>query len=118
MTGAPYLRELDDIRRNPTRDDLAMFHKLAQMLPALHSSAHHIVEPYEHPISQRQLRISCSSIKYSDKTFTGMTTSPKNAEDVLDMYANCCAPIGNQNWTKPCKTISSRANARSPRPMP
>jgi trimethylamine--corrinoid protein Co-methyltransferase len=87
MTGAPYLRDLDDVRRNPTLDDLANFHKLSQMLPAMHSSAHHIVEPYDHPISQRHLRITYSSMKYSDKTFMGMTTSPKNAEDVLDMAA-------------------------------
>ena len=33
MTGAPYLRDLDDVRRNPTLDDLANFHKLSQMLP-------------------------------------------------------------------------------------
>ncbi|MFL4471750.1 trimethylamine methyltransferase family protein [Tateyamaria armeniaca] len=87
MTGAPYLRDLDDVRRNPTLDDLANFHKLSHMLPAMHSSAHHIVEPYDHPISQRHLRITYSSIKHSDKTFMGMTTSPKNAEDVLDMAA-------------------------------
>ena len=87
MTGAPYLRDLDDVRRNPTLDDLANFHKLSHMLPSLHSSAHHIVEPYDHPISQRHLRITYSSMKHSDKTFMGMTTSPKNAEDVLDMAA-------------------------------
>ena len=85
MTGAPYLRDLDDVRRNPMLDDLAMFHKLSHMLPAMHSSAHHIVEPYDHAISQRHLRITYSSMKYSDKTFMGMTTSPKNAEDVIDM---------------------------------
>ncbi|AXI47669.1 trimethylamine methyltransferase [Sulfitobacter sp. SK012] len=85
MTGAPYLRDLDDVRRNPMMDDLAMFHKLAHMSPALHSSAHHIVEPYDHPISQRHLRITYSSMKHSDKTFMGMTTSPKNAEDVIEM---------------------------------
>jgi trimethylamine--corrinoid protein Co-methyltransferase len=60
MTGAPYLRDLDDVRRNPTLADLAMFHKLSHMMPALHSSAHHIVEPYDHPISQRHLRITYS----------------------------------------------------------
>ena len=87
MTGAPFLRDLDDVRRNPTLDDLAMFHKLSHMLPGLHSSAHHIVEPYDHPISQRHLRITYSSMKYSDKTFMGMTTSPKNAEDVMEMCA-------------------------------
>lgn len=87
MTGAPFLRDLDDVRRNPALDDLANFHKLSHMLPAMHSSAHHIVEPYDHPISQRHLRITYSSMKHSDKTFMGMTTSPKNAEDVLDMAA-------------------------------
>jgi len=87
MTGAPYLRDLDDERRSPTLDDLAMFHKLSQMSPAMHSSAHHIVEPMDHAISHRHLRITYSSMKYSDKMFMGMTTSPKNAEDVLDMSA-------------------------------
>jgi len=87
MTGAPYLRDLEDKRRNPTLDDLAMFHKLAHVAPALHSSAHHIVEPMDHPVSQRHLRITYSSMKHSDKTFMGMTTSGKNAEDVLDMCA-------------------------------
>ena len=87
MTGAPFLRGLDDQRRNPTLKDLADFHKLSHMLPAIHSSAHHIVEPYDHPISQRHLRITYSSMKHSDKTFMGMTTSPKNAEDVIEMAA-------------------------------
>ncbi|MEC7155821.1 MAG: trimethylamine methyltransferase family protein, partial [Pseudomonadota bacterium] len=87
MTGAPYLRDLEDVRRSPTLDDLATFHKLAHMLPAMHSSAHHIVEPMDHPISHRHLRITHSSMLYSDKTFMGMTTSGQNAEDVLDMCA-------------------------------
>src|SRR5699024_3688343 len=38
MTGAPYLRDLEDVRRWPTIADLNMFHKLAQMSPSLHSS--------------------------------------------------------------------------------
>ena len=87
MTGAPYLRDLDDKRRNPTLDDLAMFHKLSHMLPAIHSSAHHIVEPMDHAISHRHLRITYSSMKHSDKMFMGMTTSPKNAEDVMEMLS-------------------------------
>ncbi|MEL6641865.1 MAG: trimethylamine methyltransferase family protein, partial [Pseudomonadota bacterium] len=87
MTGAPYLRDLDDVRRSPTVDDLATFHKLSHILPAMHSSAHHIVEPCDYPISHRHLRITYSSMKHSDKTFMGMTTSPKNAEDVMDMCA-------------------------------
>ena len=110
MTGAPYLRDLDDVRRNPTLDDLAMFHKLAHMMPALHSSAHHIVEPYDHPISQRHLRITYSSMKHSDKTFMGMTTSPKNAEDVLDM----CAILFGAEFMETHPVTTGNCNGNSP----
>ena len=111
MTGAPFLRDLDDVRRNPTLDDLANFHKLSHMLPALHSSAHHIVEPYDHPISQRHLRITYSSMKYSDKTFMGMTTSPKNAEDVMDM----CAILFGDDYIDTHPVVTGNCNGNSPR---
>jgi trimethylamine--corrinoid protein Co-methyltransferase len=110
MTGAPFLRDLDDVRRNPTLDDLAMFHKLSHMSPALHSSAHHIVEPYDHPISQRHLRITYSSMKYSDKTFMGMTTSPKNAEDVLDM----CDILFGAGFLEDHAVVTGNINGNSP----
>ena len=110
MTGAPYLRDLDDVRRNPTLDDLAMFHKLSHMLPALHSSAHHIVEPYDHAISQRHLRITYSSMKYSDKTFMGMTTSPKNAEDVIDM----CRILFGADFLEDHAVVTGNCNGNSP----
>lgn len=85
MTGAPYLRDLNDARRAPTLEDLANFHRLSHMLPALHSSAHHIVEPMDWPVSHRHLRITESSIVHSDKAFMGMTTTPRNAEDVMEI---------------------------------
>ncbi|MEH6647058.1 trimethylamine methyltransferase family protein [Sulfitobacter sp.] len=110
MTGAPYLRDLDDVRRNPTLDDLAMFHKLSQMLPALHRSAHHIVEPYDHAISQRHLRITYSSMKYSDKTFMGMTTSPKNAEDVIEM----CRILFGAEFLENHAAVTGNCNGNSP----
>ena len=110
MTGAPYLRDLDDVRRAPTLDDLAMFHKLSHMAPAMHSSAHHIVEPCDHPISQRHLRITYSSMKHSDKTFMGMTTSPKNAEDVLDM----CAILFGAEYMETHAVVTGNCNGNSP----
>ena len=110
MTGAPYLRDLDDERRNPTLDDLANFHKLSHMLPAIHSSAHHIVEPYDHPISHRHLRITYSSMKHSDKTFMGMTTSPKNAEDVMDM----CAVLFGEDYLETHPVCTGNCNGNSP----
>ncbi len=110
MTGAPYLRDLEDVRRNPTLDDLAMFHKLAHMSPALHSSAHHIVEPMDHPVAHRHLRITYSSMKYSDKTFMGMTTSAKNAEDVLDM----CAILFGADFMETHAVVTGNCNGNSP----
>ena len=110
MTGAPFLRDLDDVRRNPTLDDLANFHKLSHMLPAIHSSAHHIVEPYDHPISQRHLRITYSSMKHSDKTFMGMTTSPKNAEDVIEM----CAILFGDDFIDTHPVVTGNCNGNSP----
>ncbi|WP_428671463.1 trimethylamine methyltransferase family protein, partial [Roseibium sp.] len=110
MTGAPFLRDLNDERRNPTLVDLAMFHKLSHMLPALHSSAHHIVEPYDHPISHRHLRITYSSMKHSDKTFMGMTTSPKNAEDVMEM----CAILFGEAYLEDHPVTTGNCNGNSP----
>ena len=110
MTGAPYLRDLDDARREPTLEDLANFHKLSHMLPALHSTAHHIVEPGDHPISQRHLRITYSSMKHSDKTFMGMTTSPKNAEDVMEM----CAILFGEVFMDSHPVVTGNCNGNSP----
>ncbi|MGB1034107.1 MAG: trimethylamine methyltransferase family protein, partial [Primorskyibacter sp.] len=110
MTGAPYLRDLEDKRRNPMMEDLSMFHKLAHMMPAMHSSAHHIVEPYDHPISQRHLRITYSSMKHSDKTFMGMTTSPKNAEDVIDM----CRILFGSDVLDTHAVVTGNCNGNSP----
>lgn len=110
MTGAPYLRDLEDKRRAPTLEDLANFHKLAHMLPALHSSAHHIVEPMDHPVSQRHLRITYSSMKHSDKIFMGMTTSGKNAEDVLDM----CEILFGADFMRHNAVVTGNCNGNSP----
>ncbi|RMF40644.1 MAG: trimethylamine methyltransferase [Alphaproteobacteria bacterium] len=110
MTGAPYLRDLEDVRRAPTLDDLAMFHKLSHMSPALHSSAHHIVEPMDHPVSHRHLRITHSSMKHSDKTFMGMTTSPRNAEDVMEM----CAILFGEDFMETHPVTTGNCNGNSP----
>ncbi len=110
MTGAPYLRDLEDKRRGPTLDDLANFHKLAHMLPSMHSSAHHIVEPMDHVISHRHLRITYSSMKHSDKTFMGMTTSGKNAEDTLDM----AAILFGEKFLEDHAVVTGNCNGNSP----
>ncbi|MCP5072462.1 MAG: trimethylamine methyltransferase family protein, partial [Rhodobacteraceae bacterium] len=110
MTGAPFVEDLDFKRRNPTLSDLADFHRLSHMLPAMHSSAHHIVEPMDHAISHRHLRITYSSMKYSDKMFMGMTTSPKNAEDVMDM----CDILFGPGFIDHHPVVTGNCNGNSP----
>ncbi|MGB7269309.1 MAG: trimethylamine methyltransferase family protein [Albidovulum sp.] len=110
MTGAPFLRDLDDVRRWPVMADLNMFHKLSHMSPALHSSAHHIVEPMDLKVSHRHLHITYSSMKYSDKTFMGMTTSGKNAEDVMDM----CEILFGADVMEQTPVVTGNCNGNSP----
>ena len=85
MTGAPFVRDLEDKRRWGTLEDLHNFHKLSHMAPAIHSSAHVICEPMDKPVNHRHLWITYSSMAYSDKTFMGMSTTGENGEDVMDM---------------------------------
>ena len=101
---------LADWRRWPTLADLHMFHKLAHMSPALHSTAHHIVEPMDLKVSHRHLHITYSSMKYSDKTFMGMTTSPRNAGDVMEM----CAILFGEDVMEETPVVTGNCNGNSP----
>ncbi|MCP5089146.1 MAG: trimethylamine methyltransferase family protein [Rhodobacteraceae bacterium] len=110
FTGAPFMEDLDFKRRSPTLADLADFHKLSHMLPVLHSTAHHIVEPMDHAISHRHLRITYSSMKHSDKMFMGMTTSGKNGQDVMDM----CDILFGEGFIDTHPMVTGNCNANSP----
>jgi trimethylamine---corrinoid protein Co-methyltransferase len=110
MTGAPFIRDLDDVRRWPTIADLNTFHKLSHMSPALHSTAHHIVEPMDMKVSHRHLHITYSSMKHSDKTFMGMTTSGKNAEDVMAM----CEILFGKDVMEETPVTTGNCNGNSP----
>ncbi|TGT12433.1 trimethylamine methyltransferase, partial [Mesorhizobium sp. M8A.F.Ca.ET.213.01.1.1] len=80
------------------------------MMPALHSSAHHIVEPMDIVVAHRHLHITYSSMKHSDKMFMGMTTSPKNAEDVLDM----CEILFGEGFLETHAVATGNCNGNSP----
>lgn len=85
MTGAPFIRDLEDKRRWGGIEDLNNFHKLAHMERGLHSTAHVICEPMDIPEGHRHLWITYSSMSHSDKTFMGMSTTGRRAEDVMEM---------------------------------
>ena len=110
FTGAPYLCDLENIRRLPTIEDLGVMHKLSHMLPAIHSSAHHIVEPMDLPVPHRHLHITYSSMKHSDKTFMGMTTSGKNGEDVMAM----CDILFGEDYLETHPVVTGNVNGNSP----
>ncbi|MGX5849216.1 trimethylamine methyltransferase family protein [Mesorhizobium sp. PL10] len=110
MGGAPYIRGLDNERRWATLADLQMLVKLTQMSPALHSTSHHIIEPMDVKVSHRHLEIAYSSIKYSDKTFMGMATTERNAEDVLDM----AKILFGADVMETTPVITGNANCNSP----
>lgn len=85
MTGAPFVRDIAEKRVWGSYKQLNDFHKLAHMMPALHSTAHVICEPMDVPVNHRHLWITYSSMSHSDKTFMGMTTGGANAADVMEM---------------------------------
>ena len=62
------------------------------------------------PVSHRHLHITYSSILHSDKTFMGMTTSGRNAEDVLDM----CAILFGEDYLKENAVVVGNCNGNSP----
>lgn len=110
MGGAPFIRGLDNERRWATLADLQMLQKLTHMSPALHSTSHHIIEPMDVTVSYRHMEIAYSSMKYSDKTFMGMATTGRNAEDVLEM----CEILFGREVMETTPVITGNANCNSP----
>jgi trimethylamine---corrinoid protein Co-methyltransferase len=110
MYGAPYVRDLENKRRYGSLEDLNNFHKLAQMLPALHSASSICCEPMEVPVPKRHLRIIESAMTYSDKPFMGIVTSKERAEDVMKM----AGIVFGDDFVKDNTVVVSITNCNSP----
>jgi trimethylamine--corrinoid protein Co-methyltransferase len=110
MYGAPYVRDLDNVRRYGSLEDLNNFHKLAHMLPALHSSSSICCEPMEIPVPKRHLHIIHSALKHSDKPFMGIVTSKERAEDVMTM----AGIVFGDDYVKDNTVVVSITNCNSP----
>jgi trimethylamine---corrinoid protein Co-methyltransferase len=83
--GSPFVRMDDDERRYGTLNDLATFHKLAHVSPALHNVGSVTCEPTDAPVAKRHLHITASAIRHSDKSFMGPVTAPERAADAVEM---------------------------------
>ncbi|WP_343560651.1 trimethylamine methyltransferase family protein [Kiloniella sp. b19] len=110
MAGAPFVEDLDGVRRYSKIEDLNNFHKLAHMSPALHSTSHVICEPMDIAIPHRHLHITYSSMKHSDKTFMGMSTTGENAEDVIEMVKI----LFGEDFIKDHPVVTANCNCNSP----
>jgi trimethylamine---corrinoid protein Co-methyltransferase len=110
MYGAPYVRDLDNVRRYGSLQDLQNFHKLAYLSPTLHSSSSIICEPMEIPVPRRHLHIIHSALKYSDKPFMGIVTARERAEDVMKM----AGIVFGEAFVRDNTVLTSITNCNSP----
>tara|TARA_Y100000588_G_scaffold364522_1_gene428257 strand:- start:1015 stop:2565 length:1551 start_codon:yes stop_codon:yes gene_type:complete len=83
--GAPYVLDLDGVRRPASLEDFQNFTKLNHLSPALHMSGGVVCEPMDVPVPKRHLAMAESLLRYSDKPFMGAVTSRERAEDSLHM---------------------------------
>jgi len=83
--GAPFVRDLEGVRRYATLEDLDNLQKLNHMASTVHIAGGTIVEPVDVPVPHRHLHMAYSGLKYSDKPIIGNVTARARAEDTLAM---------------------------------
>lgn len=110
MYGAPYVRDLDNVRRYGSLADLNNLHRLAYMAPALHSTSSIICEPMDVPVPRRHLHIIYSALKHSDKPFMGIVTARERAEDTMHM----AGLVFGHDFVRDNTVLTSVVNCNSP----
>ena len=108
--GAPYVLDLDGVRRPATLQDFRNFTKLNHLSPALHMSGGVVCEPMDVPVPKRHLYMTESLLKYSSKPFMGAVTSMDRAEDSLHM----AGIVFGQDFVRETTVMTCLANANTP----
>jgi trimethylamine--corrinoid protein Co-methyltransferase len=83
--GAPFVRDMEGVRRYATLEDLNNLQKLNHMASTVHIAGGTIVEPVDIPVPHRHMHMAYSGLKYSDKPIIGNVTARERAEDTVDM---------------------------------
>jgi trimethylamine--corrinoid protein Co-methyltransferase len=83
--GAPFVRDMEGVRRYATMKDLNNLQKLNHMASSIHIAGGPIVEPVDIPVPYRHMHMAYSGLKYSDKPIIGNVTSRSRAEDTMEM---------------------------------
>ncbi|VAW36400.1 Trimethylamine methyltransferase family protein, partial [hydrothermal vent metagenome] len=83
VAGPPFVRDMENGRRDGTLKDLNNFIKLSQTIPYLHSLGAETVVPADIPIEYRHLETMYSLLAYGDKPVMGIYhTGPISADAV------------------------------------
>lgn len=85
MQGAPFVRDLEGVRRWSTAEDLDNLAKLTHALGAYQLGGGFPCEPMDVPVHHRHLNINYSHLVYTDLPHFGLTTSLEKAEDSVEM---------------------------------
>jgi len=108
--GAPFVRDMDGVRRYATMEDLNNLQKLNHMASSIHIAGGPIVEPVDIPVPYRHMHMAYSGLKYSDKPIIGNVTSRSRAEDTMEMMKIVFGAEFATNHT----VTTSLINANSP----
>jgi len=108
--GAPFVRDMEGVRRYATLEDLNNLQKLNHMASTVHIAGGPIVEPVDVPVPYRHMHMAYSGLKYSDKPIIGNVTSRSRAEDTMEMM---CIVFGEE-FARNNTVTTSLINANSP----
>lgn len=108
--GAPFVYDLDGVRRRATLEDTNNFFKLAYMSPALHVTGILPVEPQDIEIDHRHLHMLYGALKYSDKPVMGAVGSAQQAQDSIDMVKI----VFGEDFVSENTVITGLCNCNSP----
>ena len=108
--GAPFVRDMEGIRRYATIDDLNQLQKLNHMASTVHIAGGPIVEPVDIPVPYRHMHMAYSGLKYSDKPIIGNVTSRSRAEDTMEMMGI----VFGDDFARNNTVTTSLINANSP----
>jgi len=108
--GAPFVRDMDGVRRYATIEDLNNLQKLNHMASTVHIAGGPIVEPVDIPVPYRHMHMAYSGLKYSDKPIIGNVTSRSRAEDTMEMMGI----VFGEEFARNNTVTTSLINANSP----
>ncbi len=108
--GAPFVRDMEGVRRYATIEDLNNLQKLNHMASTVHIAGGPIVEPVDIAVPYRHMHMAYSGLKYSDKPIIGNVTSRGRAQDTIEMMGLVFGSEFAQNNT----VTTSLINANSP----